>query len=312
MAYLCRRLVGLAPVLLLVSALAFGLGNLAPGDPAEQVLRRGGGEPTADAVAGLREQLGLDLPLAQRYLGWLGNAVQGDLGRSYQDREPVAQHVLRGLRYSAILSTAALAVAIGVGIPLGIVSALRPGRPVDHVVRLLSVLGFALPSFWLGTLLILFFALTLRLTPTGGSDGLPHLVLPAVTLAARPSAGLARLTRAVLLDVLRLDYVRAARARGLSERAVIGGHALPNVVLPLVTFGGLAFGRMVGGAAIVETVFAWPGLGRVVVEAAFERDYPIIQGFVIVSGLLFVTLNLSIDLLYRALDPRVRLGTGER
>lgn len=301
-----RRLGRLGLVLLLVSALAFGLGNLAPGDPAEQALRRGGGEPTSEAIMALREQLGLDRPLPQRYLGWLGRAVIGDFGTSYRDREPVLQHLLRGLSFTAVLGVAALAVAVGLGVPLGLLAAVRRGGLADQAVRLLAVFGFAVPSFWLGLLLILFFALTLRLTPTGGSDGPAHLILPALTLGARPAAGLARLTRATLLETLSRDYVRAARARGLAEPAVVLGHALRNALLPVVTFAGLAFGRMLGGAAIVETVFAWPGLGRLVVEAAFDRDYPVVQGFVLLSGALFVTLNLSVDLLYRALDPRVR------
>lgn len=306
MAYFGQRLVRLGLVLLLVSAMAFGLGNLAPGDPAEQTLRRGGGEPTAEATATLRQQFGLDRPLPLRYLSWLGQAMLGDLGTSYRDRAPVLEHLLRGLSFTATLGVASLAVAVGLGVPLGVLAALRRGGLADHAVRLLAVLGVAVPSFWLGLLLILLFALTLRLTPTGGSDGPAHLILPALTLAARPAAGLARLTRATLLETISRDYVRAARARGLAERSVVLGHALRNALLPVVTFAGLAFGRMLGGAAIVETVFAWPGLGRLVVEAAFDRDYPVVQGFVLLSAVVFVSLNLSVDLLYRALDPRVR------
>ncbi|MBA2449573.1 MAG: ABC transporter permease [Chloroflexi bacterium] len=306
MPYFGQRLVRLGLVLLLVSGLAFGLGNLAPGDPAEQALRRGGGEPTAEAIAALRERFGLDRPLPLRYLSWLGQALIGDLGTSYRDREPVLRHLLRGLSFTAVLGVTALGVAVGLGVPLGVLAALRRGGLADQAVRLLAVLGFAVPSFWLGLLLILFFALTLRLTPTGGSDGPAHLILPALTLAARPAAGLARLTRATLLETLNRDYVRAARARGLAEPSVVLGHALRNALLPVVTFAGLAFGRMLGGAAIVETVFAWPGLGRLVVEAAFDRDYPVVQGFVLLSGAVFVTLNLSVDLMYRTLDPRVR------
>lgn len=309
MAFLLRRLARLSAVLLLVSGLAFALGTIAPGDPAEQVLRRGGGEPTADAVLRQREALGLDRSVPERYVTWLGGALIGDLGRSYRDREPVAQHLVRGLSFSMLLGLAGMMGATAIGIPLGIAAALGRGGPADWVARLLSVLGYAIPGFWLGTLLILFFSVTLRWTPTSGSGGPAHLILPALTLAARPAAGLARLTRASLLDVLRQDYVQAARARGLRERAVVGRHALRNGLLPVVTFAGLAFGRLLGGAAIVETVFAWPGLGRVVVEAAFDRDYPMIQGFVVLSGLVFVSLNVMIDLLYRVLDPRVRLGS---
>ena len=301
------RLLAAVPVLLAVSLLAFALGGLAPGDPAEIALRRGGGEPTPEAVAALRTSLGLDQPAPLRFAGWLGRALRGDLGASYRNGAPVAGELGDRLGASLLLAASALGLALAVGVPIGILAALRPRSGPDGLARGLALLGASLPSYWLGLLLIYLFAVRLQWLPSGGSATPAHLVLPAVSLALRPAAALARLVRSGLLDELGRDYVVAARARGLRPLAVLH-HALRNALLPVVTYSGVSFGRLLGGVALVETVFGWPGLGRLVVEAVFDRDTPVIQGFVLLSGLVFITANLLVDMSYRRLDPRVRLG----
>jgi peptide/nickel transport system permease protein len=206
------------------------------------------------------------------------------------------------------LAIAALAVAVAVAIPLGIMSAVRRDKPIDHIFRVIALLGASLPSFWLGYMLIIAFAVTLRLLPVAGYGDAQHLVLPALTLGLGAAATLTRLTRANLLEVLDEDFVRTARAKGLSERAAVLKHALRNSLIPIVTIVGMRFGQLVAGAVIVETVFAWPGIGKLVVDSIYDRDYPTIQGFVLFMGTLFVLLNLLVDLSYIWLDPRVRLG----
>lgn len=302
-----QRVLAAAPVLLAISLLTFVLGGLAPGDPAEVALRRGGGEPTPEAVSELRARWGLDEPAPWRYLAWLGRALRGDLGHSYRNGAAVAAELGARLGASLALAGAALGLAGLIGLPVGVLAAVWRGSPGDLATRGLALLGAALPSYWLGLLLIYLFAVHLNWLPSGGSASVAHLVLPATALALRPAAGLARLVRNGLLDELAREYVLAARGRGLRHRAVVE-HALRNALLPVVTYAGLSFGRLLGGVALVETVFGWPGLGRLVVEAAFDRDTPLIQGFVLLSGLVFIGANLVVDLSYRWFDPRVRLG----
>src|SRR5919204_6240633 len=309
--YLLRRVSYLVPVWLGISLLAFGLANLAPGDPARTILQRQKGEvPSDEEVQALRQQLGLDDPFPIRYGRWLAHAAQGDLGTSYRTGEPV----LRGLadRFVATLQVATTALLIGVAIavPLGTLSAVRRDRPIDHGARVLALVGASMPSFLLGYVLIIAFAVVLKLLPVAGYGGLEHLILPALTLGLGAAASLTRLTRASLLEVLEEDYVRTARAKGLPEAATVLRHALRNALIPITTLIGMRFGHLLGQAFIVETVFAWPGIGKYVVDSIYDRDYPTIQGFVLFTGTVFVLLNLLVDLSYPWLDPRVRLAGG--
>jgi peptide/nickel transport system permease protein len=305
-----RRLAYLVPVLLVVSFLAFGLGHMAPGDPARDLLARTTGrQPTAREVGAERHQLGLDRPLPVQYVDWLGRALRGDLGVSYTTGEPVARAVSETLPLTLELAGAALFLSIVLGIPLGILAAALRWSWVDHLVRLFALLAAAIPAFWLGYLLILAFAVDLHVLPAFGTGGLSHLVLPAFTLALFDIAILARLTRAALLETLGEDYIRTAFAKGSSEPLVLIRHALPPTLIPLLTWIGMNFGFLLGYSVVVETVFSWPGLGYTAVLAIQTRDYPFVQAFVLLMALVFVGLNLIVDLLYTRLDPRVRFGS---
>jgi peptide/nickel transport system permease protein len=298
-----RRLLLLVPTLLGVATLVFAFLHLVPGDPVEIML----GESAAPAdVAALRRDLGLDRSLPAQYGYFLARAVRGDLGRSIATRTSVARAVAS--RYPATLELAAAAfiLAVALGLPLGIVAALRPGSVVDRVVRLASLVGVCLPGFWLGPLLILFFSLHLGWLPVSGRGGLAHLVLPATTLGLGMSAILVRLVRTSMLATLGEEYVRSARAKGAPEWRVVAVHALRNALLPVTTVIGLQAGALLAGAIITETIFAWPGLGRLLVQAIDARDYPLVQGCVLAIGLTYVAINTATDMLQRAIDPRLR------
>jgi len=310
--YLIRRLLALIPVLIGITIMTFLLSNLAPGDPAEQMLTRISDEPpTEEAIQALREELGLNDPLPIQYVRWLGNVLRGDLGMSYRFREPVSEVLFRFLPNTFQLAVAALLVTVMIAFPLGLLAALFRYTWVDQIARLGSLLGASIPSFWLGYLLIILFAVELGWLPVAGRGTAAHLVLPALTLGLGAAAVIARLLRSTLLEVLGDDYILTARAKGLKEWIVIGQHALPNALLPIVTVLGMRFAHLLGGAVIVEVVFAWPGVGSTVVEGIFGRDYPLIQGFVLFMGLLFVVINLAVDVTYTWIDPRVRLTRRE-
>lgn len=308
--YLLKRLLYLLPVLLGVSVITFGLLNLAPGDPAELILRAGGMEPTTEAVELLREELGLNEPLHIRYILWLAGALKFDLGISYRTGLPVSTEILQRVPATLELAFAALFLTVLLSLPLGILAALYRRALADHLTRFGALLGASMPSFWMGLLLIYIFAVKLGLFPVMGRGGLRHLVLPAVTLAFGMSATYARLLRASMLEVLGQDFIRVARAKGLSEKWVVGRHALKNALLPVVTMLGLSFGQLLGGTVIVESIFAWPGVGKYCLESIFNRDYPVVQGYVLFMALVFVLVNMAVDVSYRMLDPRVRLSGG--
>lgn len=272
------------------------------------ILQRQTGEPpSAEAVAQLREELGLNAPFLVRYARWTRGAVTGDLGISYRNGSPVMDVLVDSFPNTLRLAVSALILALAISLPLGVLAAVRRNSLADHASRIVALVGTSLPSFVLGYLLILLFAVTFRLLPVAGSDGWRYLVLPAITLGLGEAAALTRLTRASMLEVLAEDYVRTARAKGVPARSVLVRHALRNALNPLVTLSGIRFGRLLGGAVIVETVFARPGIGRTVVDAIQDRDYPTIQGFILVMGTVFVLANLLVDLAYLWLDPRVRL-----
>jgi peptide/nickel transport system permease protein len=306
--YLVRRLLSLIPVWLGITLLAFGLAQMTPGDPAEQMLYRETGEPpSAEAIARLRAELGLDDPLLIQYARWLARASQGDLGRSYRYRQPVLG--LLSARFPATLQIAggALLVSLLVALPLGAIAAVQRNSLLDHSARLGSLLGASIPSFWLGYLLILLFAVQLRLLPVAGRGSWQHLILPSLTLGLGAAAIQARLVRSSLLEVLGEDYIRAGRAKGVRAWRLLLRHALPNALIPLTTVAGIRFAHLLGGSVIVETIFAWPGIGKLVVDSIFDRDYPMIQGYVLFMGTVFVLINLAVDLLYVWMDPRIRL-----
>ena len=301
--FLARRLALTIPVLLGVATLVFALIHLIPGDPAQSML---GEDATAEDVAALRTRLGLDRPLLAQYGGFLAGAVRGDLGTSLRTNEPVAQAVIDRLPATLELAAAAMAIAIGVALPLGIIAAVRSGTIVDHVATTLALTGISIPNFWLGPLLAIVFAVELGWLPVSGRGTLGHLVLPAISLGTALAAILARMTRASLLEELREPYVQAARARGASRTRAVLRHAFRNSLIPVVTLVGLQFGAVLTGAVITETIFAWPGIGRLLVQSIGFRDYPIVQGCILFIAAIYVGMNLLTDLAYGVIDPRIR------
>jgi len=307
--YVARRLLYLVPVWLGISLLAFSLALLAPGDPVRSTLQAQGIDaPSAEQVRELRRELGLDDPGPIRYAKWLAAAVQGDLGYSVRTGEPVLRSLADRFPRTAQLALIAIVLGLALALPLGILAALFRDRAMDHVSRLGALVGASIPSFWLAYLLIILFAVQLRLLPVAGSNTPQHVILPALTLAIGAAASLTRLTRSAMLEELTQEYVRTARSKGLRERSVVVGHALRNALIAIVTVTGIRLAGLLGGAVIVEAIFAWPGIGKYVVDSISGRDYPTIQGFVLFAGTLVLLINLAVDLMYVALDPRVRLG----
>jgi peptide/nickel transport system permease protein len=305
--YVARRLLLLIPVMLGVSFITFMMMELAPGDPAEIILLKKEIEVTPEALAVARRQLGLDGPVLHRFATWLGRAARGDLGFSYTSGEPVAGEIFSRLPATLELAAGGLVVMFLLALPLGTLAALFPRTIIDHLSRFTALLGASLPSFYVGLLLICYVAVPSDYLQVMGRGGLPHLLLPSLTLGFGLAAIYARLLRASMLEVLQLEFIRAARARGLREAAVIGRHALRNALIPLVTVFGMTVGGLLGGTAVVEQVFAWPGVGRLAIQAIFNRDIPVIQAYALLMALIYVTANLAVDLSYRFLDPRIKL-----
>jgi ABC-type dipeptide/oligopeptide/nickel transport system permease component len=301
--FLARRLVLTIPVLLGVATLVFSLIHLIPGDPALAML----GETASDEdVAALRGKLGLDRPLVEQYGAFLGGAVRGDLGTSLRTSQPVTQAILERLPATFELAAAAMLVSIAFSIPLGIVAAVKRGTAIDHAATTLSLIGVSVPNFWLGPLLAIVFSIELGWLPVSGRGTPAHLVLPAISLGAALAAILARMTRATLLEELREPYVQAARARGASRWRAVLHHAFRNSLIPVVTLIGLQFGAVLTGAVITETVFAWPGIGRLLIQSIGFRDYPLVQGCILLIAVTYVGMNLLTDLVYGFIDPRIR------
>ncbi len=305
--YLLRRLFTLPLMLLGISAVSFALLNVAPGDPAEMVLRhRNPGQmPSAAAVAAMRAELGLDASLPAQYARWMLRALSGDMGVSYVTEQPVAAQLWRRTVPTALLTAVALALALLVAVPMGIVSAQRRGSAVDVVARLVALVGAAAPSYALAFGLIILFAVKLSWLPTLGYGSPAQVVLPAIALSLGPMAQLMRLIRASMLETLGQDYIRTARAKGLAERPVAFTHALRNALLPAIGATGVNLGYLLSGAVIVETIFTWPGLGQLMVGAAITRDYPVVQGFVTYIAVVVLLVNLAADIALRIADPRL-------
>ncbi len=308
--FLGGRLLGTAPVLVILSLGVFLVLHLTPGDPVQIML---GQDADPGAVAALRAELGLDQPLPIQYARWVANAVRGDLGRSIRTNQPVTEAIVSRLPVTIELSVLALVLSLAIGLPAGVVAAIRRNTSVDLVSTGLALVGVSLPSFFLGILLILVFALWLRWVPPSGYTPLvldplmnvKQMFMPALALGAALAGIVARLTRSSLLEVLGADYMRTARAKGLSEAASIVSHGLKNALLPVVTVVGLQVGAVLGGAILIETIFALPGIGRLAVDSIFARDFPIVQGVVLFLALVRVVSNLIADLLYARLDPRI-------
>jgi peptide/nickel transport system permease protein len=301
--FLFRRLSQAVPIALLVATLVFSLLHVIPGDPVEVML--GEGAQAAD-VAALRAQLGLDRPLAEQYLAFLAGLPRGDLGRSLHSGEPVTAALLAHLPATLELACAAMLVALAVALPLGTLAAFHRGRAADHLSRAVAVLGVSLPNFWLGPMLILLVSVQLGLLPVSGRDEAASLVLPALTLGAGLAAFLTRLVRASVAEELSRPYLATALAKGLSRRRAVVAHALRNALVPALTVAALQFGALLTGAIVTETVFSWPGLGRLLIESIQMRDYPVVQGGVLLIAWTYLLVNLATDLAYAWLDPRLR------
>lgn len=309
--FIIRRLLLTIPTLIGASFLVFWSIRLVPGDPA---IAMAGELATPEYIANVRERLGLDQPVLVQYTTYMGNIFQGDLGRSIRSGIPVLEEIQIRLPRTMLLATVSLIVSSVIGIAVGVTSATRPNSWFDAGSMIFALLGVSMPIFWFGLMLMIFFSVLIPqwfglsgpLLPPTGSGTWQHLVMPVIALGANSMAIQARMTRACMLEVLRQDYVRTARAKGQRERMVIYGHGLRNALLPIVTILGLQFGTLLGGAVLTETVFAWPGIGRLLVDAIGFRDYPIVQGAVLVIAVGFVLTNLLVDILYAYLDPRIR------
>ncbi len=307
--FIVRRIVLLIPVWIGISLLAFLLANLTPGDPARLVLQRElGHQPNSEQVAEARERMGLNDPLPVRYVNWLADAVTGDLGTSYRNGKPVLESLAERFPTTLKIASLGLAISVLVAIPLGVLAAMFRHSIVDHFSRVFALAGAAMPSYWVAYLLILLFSVQLGLLPVAGSSTWQHMILPALTLGIGGSASLMRVVRSEMLENLGQDYVRTARAKGLRNSNVIVRHALRNALLPVSTILGMRLAGMLGGAVIVETIFSWPGVGKLVVDAIFDRDYPMIQGFVIFMGTVTLLINLVVDIGYGLIDPRVKMS----
>ncbi|HEV2297576.1 MAG TPA: nickel ABC transporter permease [Candidatus Acidoferrales bacterium] len=302
--YIGKRLLLSLPALWLILTMVFLLAHIVPGDPVQQMLGEGA---TAADLTQLRHALGLDLPLAVQYGKYLTGVVRGNLGESFRFQQPVTRIVLQHYPATLELAIAALIVCCGIGIPAGIVAAQKRGRPADHVVGFVTLLGLSVPNFALGPLLILFFSVIIGWLPVSGRSGFSHLILPAITLGAALAAILTRMVRTSMLEQLGSDYVRTARAKGLTERAVLLRHAFRNALIPILTILGLQFGTLLAGTIVTETIFSWPGIGRLAVQAIEARDYPLLQGCILLIAVSYVLVNLLTDMVYAFADPRVRL-----
>jgi peptide/nickel transport system permease protein len=301
--YIARRILFLLPVLVGVSFIVFSLLYITPGDPARMVL---GDQATEEAVQEFRNKEGLNDPFLVQYGRYVYKAIQGDIGRSYMTRRPVSDEILSAFPSTIKLAALSMVIAILLGIPFGIISAIRQYSLFDSVTMIFAMVGLSMPVFWLGILLILFFSVQLRWLPSSGFDSLAAMILPSITLAAQSVAIVTRMTRSSMLEVVRQDYIRTARAKGQKESVVIWRHALGNALIPVVTVVGLQFGHLLGGAVLTESIFSIPGVGRLMVEAIKMRDYPLVQGGVLYIAIAFSLVNLLVDLVYAWVDPRIK------
>ena len=301
--YIIKRLLMLIPVLLCVAFVIYAIMSVAQGDPVYTVV---GPDATEEQIEAAREAMGLNGTLLERYFRYIGDLVRGDLGISYVSKMDVMQLYLQRLPNTLLLASVSMIVAVAMSIPLGIIAAVNQNSLKDTVAMILALLGLSMPNFWLGLLLIMFFALRLGWFPTGGNDQWNSIVLPAVTVGVGLAALMTRTTRSSMLDVLRQDYLRTARAKGVTERKVIRKHALRNALIPIITIFGVQFSNVLGGSVLAETVFAWPGVGRLVVDAIDQRDIPTVTGALVMTTMLVTVVNLLVDIVYAYVDPRIK------
>lgn len=301
--YVLKRLILLIPVLLGVSLLVFAIMYLTPGDPAQLIL--GENAPKA-AVEALREKMGLNDPFFMQYFRFVKNAVMGDFGRSYTTGREVFKEIFSRFPNTLVLAVLGVIISVAIGIPVGIISATKQYSFLDSFSMVFALLGVSMPVFWLGLMLILTFSVKLRLLPSGGFDGLSSIILPAITLGVGSAAIITRMTRSSMLEVIRQDYIRTARAKGVAEKTVINKHALKNALIPIITVVGLQFGNLLGGAVLTESVYSWPGVGRLMVDAIRQKDTPTVLAAVIFLAAAFSIVNLLVDLLYAFADPRIK------
>lgn len=304
LSYIVYRLGLMITVVLGILVLVFSMRYLVPGDPIE-IMFFGQLPPDQETVDSIRHELGLDKPLPVQFVHYVIGVARGDLGKSLRTRRPVLQEIGSRYKNTLLLTFSSLVIALGVGLTTGIISALYKDTVVDHVMMLIALFGLSMPAFWFGLMMIYIFGVKLRWLPVMGASSWRHLVMPAVTLGLIASTILARIARSSMLDVLNQEYVRTARSKGLHERAVILRHALRNAMIPVLTILGLQIGALLGGAFIIEVVFAWHGVGELAVQAIQQRDFPLIQGIIVVVAVTYVLVNLVIDLLYKVLDPRI-------
>lgn len=303
--FIIKRLMQTVPVIIGVTIVVFVIMQLVPGDPA--VLLAGEGA-TIETIEALRQQLGLHQPLYVQYFDYVGNLLRGDMGFSLKNNQPVLQEIMTRLPITLELALFSTLITIVLGMLAGIISAIRPYSILDTVVMVVALLGISLPSFWFGLMLMYSFSVKLQIFPVAGWDSMLHIVLPAFTLGAGGAAIVARMTRSSMLEVIRQDYIRTARAKGVKERVIIYKHALRNALIPVITVVGLQFGALLGGTVLVESIFAINGLGRMIVDAIRMRDLPVVQGGVLVASLVFVVVNLIVDILYRLFNKRIELN----
>ncbi|HML56341.1 MAG TPA: nickel ABC transporter permease subunit NikB [Solidesulfovibrio magneticus] len=308
LSYILRRLAVLPVILLAVSLVIFAILRLAPGDPALSYLRLSQIPPTTENLAIARENLGLDKPLSDQYATWLAKAARLDFGRSYVTGRPVMDEILYYLPATLELAGASLLITLGLSVPMGVAAALRRDTALDHLTRAVAFAGVSIPNFWFGFLLVWLFSVELGWLPPLGRGGLSHLVMPAISLALMSLAVNTRLIRASMLETMHHRFILYARARGVSEGTVVWRHMFVNALIPILTATGMHVGELLGGAVVVESVFSWPGVGRYAVSSIYNRDFPVLQCFMLVMTVIFVVCNLAVDIAYAVADPRMRLG----
>ncbi len=301
--YVLKRLLLLIPVMLGVTFIVFGIMHLTPGSPARLKL---GEKATPEQIAALEHEMGLDKPFIIQYGNFVKNGLKGDFGRSYLSNKPVFEEVLDRFPATLKLAVAAMTIAVVIGIPAGIISATKQYTLVDSVTMVLALIGVSMPVFWLGLMLILIFSVNLGWLPSSGASTWMHLILPSITLGLSSTAIITRMTRSSMLEVIRQDYIRTARAKGVPERKVINKHALRNALIPVVTVIGLQFGSLLGGAVLTESVFSWPGVGKLMIDSIKKQDIPVVMASIIFIAITFSIVNLAVDILYAFIDPRIK------
>ena len=303
--YIFKRFIGVIPILIIISFVSFELMNLAPGDPAEAILTSQGAVVTADVLESTRIEMGLDKPVFQQYLNWMKNCLKGDFGTSYSTGLSVKEELLNHLPYTIVLTASAMIITMIISIPLGIISAVRKDKFIDYIIRTMSFIGNSVPGFFLALILLLVFSLKLRWFPILSESGFKSIILPSITLAIPMISKYIRQIRVVVIEELEKDYVKGARARGINELGILYFNVLKNIMITIITLISLSIGSLMGGTAVIESIFVWPGIGSLALNAISNRDYPVIQGYVLWMAIIFVLVNLTTDLLYRVIDPRI-------